>query len=142
MCRYRTGGPWRGVILEQMLAQADAGGGIDWQLSSDSTVNRVHLHGADLSRQVAVGLPSHTGDASNYRRQPVEPVDHAIGRFRGSLTTNLHTLVYGNGQPLVLEAGPGQYGDNRMPPLLMDRLRGAALWPRAGPDPARCAAGR
>ena len=82
---YRTGGPWRvprrfgpwktlwkrharfskdgtcDRILEQMLAQADAAGGIDWQLSSDSTVSRVHLHDANLSRQVAVGLPSHTG---------------------------------------------------------------------------------
>lgn len=84
--RYRTGCPWRDVpdrfgpwktlwkrharfskdgtwdrILEQLLAQADAGGHIDWQLSMDSTVSRVHQHGANLSREVASQLPSHTG---------------------------------------------------------------------------------
>lgn len=84
--RYRTGCPWRDVperfgpwktlwkrharfskdgtwdrILEQLLAQADAGGLIDWQLSIDSTVSRVHQHGANLTREVASQRPSHTG---------------------------------------------------------------------------------
>jgi len=84
--RYRTGCAWRDVperfgpwktlwkrharfskdgtwdrILEQLLAQADAAGQIDWQLSIDSTVSRVHQHGSNLSREVAVRLPSHTG---------------------------------------------------------------------------------
>lgn len=45
-----------------MLAHADAAGGIDWQMSIDSTVSRVHEHGANLSRQVAAELPSHTGE--------------------------------------------------------------------------------
>ena len=36
-------------------------------------------------------------DAANDNRQPVEPVDHAIGRSRGGLTTKPHTLVDGNG---------------------------------------------
>ena len=85
--RYRTGCPWRYVpdrfgpwktlwkrqarfskdgtwdrILEQLLAQADAGGLIDWQLSIDSTASRVHQHAANLSREVASELPSHTGE--------------------------------------------------------------------------------
>jgi len=84
--RYRTGCPWRDVpdrfgpwktlwkrharfskdgtwdrILEQLLAQADAAGQLDWQLSIDSTVSRVHQHAANLSREVAAQLPSHTG---------------------------------------------------------------------------------
>jgi len=84
--RYRTGCPWRDVpeqfgpwktlwkrharfskdgtwdrILEQLLSQADAAELIDWQLSIDSTVSRVHQHGSNLSREVAVQLPSHTG---------------------------------------------------------------------------------
>ena len=73
------------------------------------------------------------GNASNYRRQPVEPVDHAIGRYRGGLTTKLHTRVDGNGRPLVIEAGPGQGGDSPMLPVLTDRLR----VPRCGPGRAR-----
>jgi len=84
--RYRTGCPWRDVpdrfgpwktlwkrharfskdgtwdrILEQLLSQADAAELIDWQLSIDSTVSRVHQHGSNLSREVASQLPSHTG---------------------------------------------------------------------------------
>ncbi len=84
--RYRTGCAWRDVparfgpwktlwkrharfskdgtwdrILEQLLARADAAGQVDWQLSIDSTISRVHQHGSNLSREVAVALPSHTG---------------------------------------------------------------------------------
>jgi transposase len=84
--RYRTGCAWRDVperfgpwktlwkrharfskdgtwdrILEQLLAQADAAGQVDWQLSIDSTVSRVHQHGSNLSREVASQRPSHTG---------------------------------------------------------------------------------
>ncbi len=70
---------------------------------------------------------------SNYKRQPVEPVDHAIGRSRGGLSTKLHTLVDGHGLPLVVEAGPGQGGDSPMLPVLLDRLR----VPRCGPGRPR-----
>ena len=84
--RYRTGCPWRDVpdrfgpwktlwkrharfskdgtwdrILERLLAEADAAGHIDWRLSLDSTVSRVHQHAANLPREVASQLPSHTG---------------------------------------------------------------------------------
>ena len=84
--RYRTGCPWRDLperfgpwqtvwkrharfskdgtwdrILEHLLAQADAAGKLDWQVSVDSTISRVHQHGSNLSREVAVTLPSHTG---------------------------------------------------------------------------------
>ena len=84
--RYRTGrawpdvpatdGPWQTLckrharfsrdrtwdrIHEQLLAEADAAGEIDWQLSIDSTISRVHQHGASLSREAVVSLPSHTG---------------------------------------------------------------------------------
>ena len=73
----------------------------------------------------------------NDNRQPVEPVDHAIGRSRGGLTTKLHTLVDGNGRPLVIEAGPGQGGDSPMLPVLLDLLRVARCGPgrpRTRPD--------
>ena len=66
---------------------------------------------------------------SNYKRQAVEPVDHAIGRSRGGLTTKLHTLVDGNGLPLVIEAGPGQGGDSPMLSVLLGYLRVARRGP-------------
>jgi len=84
--RYRTGCPWRDVpdrfgpwqtlwkrharfsrdgtwdrVLDVLLTEADADGELDWQLSADSTISRVHQHAASLSREVAVVLPSHTG---------------------------------------------------------------------------------
>ncbi len=84
--RYRTGCPWRDVpdrfgpwqtvwkrqarfsrdgtwdrVLTELLADADAAGDLDWRVSVDSTVSRVHQHGAGLTREVAVELPSHTG---------------------------------------------------------------------------------
>jgi len=84
--RYRTGCPWRDVperfgpwktlwkrharwskdgtwdqILEALLVQADAEDKIDWQLSIDSTVSRVHQHGLNMTREIASQLPSHTG---------------------------------------------------------------------------------
>lgn len=63
----------------------------------------------------------------------MEPVDHAIGRSRGGLTTKLHSLVDGHGLPLAVEAGPGQGGDGPMLPVLLERLR----VPRCGPGRAR-----
>jgi len=86
--RYRTGCPWRDVperfgpwqtlwkrharfskdgtwdrVLERLIADADRAGQVDWQLSLDSTISRVHQHAANLPREVALQLPSHTGGA-------------------------------------------------------------------------------
>ncbi len=97
---FSKDGTWDRV-LQALPVKADHAGHLDWQLSIDSTVSRVHQHGLNMSREVVSQLPSHTGDVLNYKRQPVEPVDHVIGRSRGSLTTKLHTLVEGNGRPLV-----------------------------------------
>ena len=73
--RYRTGcawrdlpaefGPWQTVwkrhhrfscdgtwdrILTALQAQADAAGGLDWRVSVDSSISRVHQHGATAIR--------------------------------------------------------------------------------------------
>jgi transposase len=58
--RFSRDGTWD-RILQQLLAQADADGQIGWQLSIDSTISRVHQHGATLSREAVASLPSHTG---------------------------------------------------------------------------------
>ena len=83
--RYRTGvawrdlpaefGPWQTVwkrhhrfsldgtwdtVLAALQGQAEARGEIDWRVSVDSTIARVHQHGATAPR--TVGAPtSHTG---------------------------------------------------------------------------------
>jgi len=73
--RFRTGAPWRDLterfgnwntiyknfdrwskagvwarVLEQVQAMAQQGGDIDWIASIDSTIVRVHQHGATLPR--------------------------------------------------------------------------------------------
>ena len=58
--RFSRDGTWD-RIHAQLLAVADAEGEIGWQLSIDSTVSRVHQHGATLSREAVIDLPSHTG---------------------------------------------------------------------------------
>lgn len=84
--RYRAGCPWRDLpegfgpyqtvwkrharwskdgtwdqILAALLLKADDAGQLDWQVSIDSTVSRVHQHGSNMTREVAAVLPSHTG---------------------------------------------------------------------------------
>lgn len=52
-------GTWDRVLAE-LQAQAEAAGEIDWRVSVDSTVARVHQHGATAARSVS-GPSSHTG---------------------------------------------------------------------------------
>jgi transposase len=57
--RFSTDGTWD-KVLTMLQAQADARGEIDWRLSVDSTIARVHQHGATAAR--STGNPmSHTG---------------------------------------------------------------------------------
>jgi transposase len=83
--RYRTSVPWRDLpeqfgpwqtvwkrhrrftldgtwdrVLTALQAEADSRGAIDWNVSVDSTIARVHQHGANAARSV-VGPTSHTG---------------------------------------------------------------------------------
>jgi transposase len=83
--RYRAGIPWRDLpkefgpyqtvwkrqarwskdgtwdrLLTRLQAEADAAGELDWQVSVDSTVVRVHQHGATAARSSARPT-SHTG---------------------------------------------------------------------------------
>ena len=66
-----------------------------------------------------------------------EPLDHALGRSRGGLSTKIHQLVDGNGRPVVIAVTAGQFGDSPMlkwllADLAVDRL--GAGRPRTRPD--------
>ena len=47
--RYAADGTWDRVFA-QILAEADAMGEIDWNVSVDATINRAHQHGTTLPR--------------------------------------------------------------------------------------------
>ena len=54
--RFSTDGTWD-RILAQLQAEADAAGDIDWTVSVDSTIVRVHQHGATAKRSVSTAKP-------------------------------------------------------------------------------------
>lgn len=74
----------------------------------------------------------------NRAAQPdAEPLDHALGRSRGGLSTKIHQLVDGQGRPLVIALTAGQAGDSPMlkwllADLTVDRLGPGR--PRTRPD--------
>lgn len=48
--RFSVDGTWD-RIHTRLLAEADAAGQLDWSVSVDSTINRVHQHAATLARR-------------------------------------------------------------------------------------------
>jgi transposase len=57
--RFSKDGTWDRV-LTMLQVTADAAGEIDWRVSVDSTIARVHQHGASVARSVLTAT-SHTG---------------------------------------------------------------------------------
>jgi len=60
--RWSADGTWDRVLAALQVA-ADAEGGIDWRVSVDSTIARVHQHGATAAR-CSSGPSSHTGGST------------------------------------------------------------------------------
>lgn len=52
--RFSVDGTWD-KIHARLVAEADAAGGVDWNLSVDSTINRAHQHATTLRRTESVG---------------------------------------------------------------------------------------
>jgi transposase len=73
------------------------------------------------------------GALSNDKDPLTEPVDHAIGRSRGGLTTKIHSIVDGHGRPLVILVTGGQAHDSPVLPALLQNL----AVPRVGPGRPR-----
>src|SRR5699024_8003252 len=88
------------------------------------------------------GQPGSTqGAESNYMnratRPDSEPLDHALGRSRGGLSTKIHQLVDGHGRPLTIAITAGQAGDSPMLRWLLADLavrRPGPGRPRTRPD--------
>lgn len=52
--RFSVDGTWD-RIHARLVAEADAAGEVDWNLSVDSTINRAHQHATTLRRTESVG---------------------------------------------------------------------------------------
>jgi transposase len=66
--RFSGDGTWD-KVWTQLLAEADAAGDIDWQVSVDSTIVRVHQHAATTRRLVSRGR-QHTGGCTELQESP------------------------------------------------------------------------
>ncbi|ATZ29429.1 Transposase DDE domain protein [Streptomyces lavendulae subsp. lavendulae] len=130
-------GPWKSVYtrfrryaidgvftraLQQIQAQADAAGDIDWLVQIDSTIVRAHQHAAATGRKRG----KHRTD---------EPDDHALGRSRGGLTAEIPLACDGRGRPLAVLLTPGQRHDGVCVRPLPGRIRVPRTGrPRCRPD--------
>ncbi|MFF7205485.1 IS5 family transposase [Streptomyces sp. NPDC008141] len=128
-------GNWRGVynrlrmwaidgtwerVFTALVAQADADDDLNWVVSVDSTIVRAHQH--------AAGARKKGPQQAN--------ADHAIGRYRGGLTTKIHLASDAQCRPLAFVLTAGQAGDapafaHVMARLRVPRRRGR---PRTRPD--------
>lgn len=128
--RYAGDGTWDRV-LARILAEADAAGKIDWDVSVDATIARAHQHATNTTRP-----EQDTGAGSNHKNLPwheVEPPGHGIGRSRGGLTTKIHQAVDGRGRPLAAIVTGGQRNDGAMLADVLAEIR----VPRLGAGRAR-----
>jgi len=154
--RFRTGAPWRDVperfghwnsiyqrfsdwssdgtwarVLATVQSSAASAGAVDWTVSVDATITRVHQHGATLRRA--------QGAESNYRKLgDPEPPDHAIGRSRGGMTCKVHLAVDGKGRPLGLVLTGENAADTSFFTTVLATIRVNDGRPGRPPGPTGC----
>jgi len=77
---WQLAGTWAAIVTG-LQALADEARLIDWTVSVDSTIDRAHQHAAGARRHPEAQCTPSAG----------EPADHALGRSRGGLSTNVHS---------------------------------------------------
>ena len=156
--RFRTGAPWRDIperfgkwnsiyqrfsgwstegtwarLLATVQGRAAASGEVEWTVSVDSTITRVHQDGATLARDTGGWVERYTNPF--VRSGDPEPPDHAIGRSRGGVTCKLHLAADAIGRPMGLLLTGGNAADTtRTSPACSARSASATGRPRTRPD--------
>ncbi|MFD7777033.1 IS5 family transposase [Streptomyces sp. NPDC059753] len=143
---WSADGTW-GRLLQQVQAEADAAGEIDWNVSVDSTIVRAHQHAAgartDPPRHHAKGGRTARTSGRNRRAASTRPpggdgaAGEALGRSRGGFTTKLHLSADGRCRPLTLIVTPGQRADCTQFQAVLEKIRVPKLGPgrpRKKPD--------
>ncbi|MFE6946600.1 IS5 family transposase [Streptomyces chartreusis] len=118
--RYALGGVFTRA-LQQIQAETDAAGDVDWMVQIDSTIVRAHQHAAANRQKGGINRTD-------------EPDDHALGRSRGGLSTKIHLACDGRGRPLAILLTPGQRHDSICARPLLESIR----VPRIGLGRPRC----
>jgi transposase len=113
--RWQRAGIWQRIVTG-LQTRAEAAGLITWDVSVDSTIARAHQHSAGARRN------------PHQQKEPPcdsvgEPVDHALGRSRGGLTTKLHLACEQGQKPLSMLLTAGQRGDSPQFIAVLDRIR-------------------
>ncbi|MEV0578163.1 IS5 family transposase [Streptomyces sp. NPDC050392] len=98
--RWSHDGSWHRVLVA-LQARADADGDLDCLAGVDSTVARAHQLRAH----------QHAADAAKMGAPAGESGDHAPGRTRGGLSTNLHLVTDARCRPITFVVAAGQAGD-------------------------------
>ncbi len=81
------------------------------RLSGRISTRRVHGNFPPSWRTLCCP-PGTRGAPPNYTNLPVEPVDRALGRSRGGLSTKIHALTDDRTRPVTVILTGGQAGDN------------------------------
>ncbi|WP_445978228.1 IS5 family transposase [Streptomyces poriferorum] len=144
--RWSADGTWQ-MLLSRIQTAEDAAGGIDWDVSVDSTAVRAHQHAAGARK-----APSHrsskggrTGDepgrsGTTKTGRPAGgggQIGECLGRSRGGFTTKIHLVADGRCRPLGLVLTPGHYGDGPQLERVLEQVavpRTGAGRPRTRPD--------
>jgi len=105
----------------------------DWRddITFDRVLERLHVR---LNQEGLIDLDTWAIDSTAMRAirasssagkkgGPEEPVDHALGRSRGDLTTKIHMVCDANGVPLRFLLSPGQASDISKVQALLDQVR-------------------
>ncbi|WP_416070750.1 IS5 family transposase [Streptomyces sp. AK08-01A] len=135
--RWSADGTWK-MLLSRIQAAEDAAGGIDWDVSVDSTAVRAHQHAAGARKAPAAAVPEKgAGRGTNQRSGAAETgrpagggsqIGECLGRSRGGLTTKIHLVAEGRCRPLAFVLTPGHYGDGPQ----LERVLAQVSVPRTG----------
>ncbi|MFF8848023.1 IS5 family transposase [Streptomyces sp. NPDC015127] len=143
---WSADGTWE-RLLQQVQAEADAAGEIDWDIAVDSTIVRAHQHAAG-AHTAPLPAPSFKRDAprtpgryavAETRRPPGGggAGGEGLGRSRGGFTTKLHLSADGRCRPLTLVITPGQRADCTQFKPVLEKIRVPRVGqgrPRKKPD--------
>ncbi|MER0484594.1 IS5 family transposase [Streptomyces sp. Edi2] len=139
---WSADGTWE-RLLQQVQAEADAAGEVDWDIAVDSTIVRAHQHAARSDRATAGTRLKGGRRGGTPGRNTVAGPDRppggggaggeGLGRSRGGFTSKLHLSADGRCRPLSLAVTGGQRADCAQFMPVLDKIR----IPRTGPGRPR-----